>query len=263
MNEPIRNLWAEVQEEKQKLKYKTPSPFPNQEVYYSAEGKLFVRNYSFSYGVSTSFHSQHVDYSPFDYFMSQTAILKYNNSINDNSDISIEVVKFALNGMIRWKGNEALLSMKEDVEEAIDYALDAFFNKGIDALPYIRKAGFQKKWWYSDEIESLTGKERSKRKVAARASINSMAIREEIKEVSDEYRENNFNVFPAMAHLEPNVDYTRPTIVKHGAGLYISTSENKFLRVKQIKANYPNKTQKEVADILGVDPRTVRLYWNK
>lgn len=243
------SLWREAVTE---VWFKTRSPFPDMDYYYSSEPLPQCSNSS----------SQITDISNTEkikqYFLEQIAILLYNNKGFTKEQIET-VISVRL---IHWKGNLKIRDCYRELN------LGEIIDEVLSMEDYTSLINFKKSHhWYGDEIEKLPvnqpGSEwgkRTKAKQRARTDFNANAIREDVEQESDFYRENNHNVFPTKQDLIKATGYSDYQIRTYGKDYYISKKEN----TKQLIANYyrfyPGATQKELAELTGLKLRTIARY---
>lgn len=245
-----------------KAEYRTPSPHPELDLFISPKPEMYVRNYPFESGFYITQNALHRDPGIYEYFHIQAAILKFNNTKNGKG-FTKEVCQRKLEVIARWESNTVLMEKHSvNISDAIKQAVESVYEDDFDYTEILRPIAQLRQRWYGQRIEDLTHKEKIAAKAKARGELNSMVIREDIKDVADDYQLCNYNVKPTASFVVDNTSYSKPTIIKHGRDQIISTKENTSERIKVMRSMYPEYTQSQVADKLDISIRTVRSYWH-
>jgi len=165
--------------------------------------------------------------------------------------------------MISMEGNSQLREGYNRVVDMIDQVVEDLYSGRLDYHSVIAPLGQMRTWMYSNDIEKLRGKAKSVAKIQARSSINAVGIREDLEQVSSDYRMKNYDVLPTIPIMKEEVDYSSGTIKTYGDGLHTSAAINTEKRIECARGFNPDKKQDEIAKILGMSVRTVQRYWNK
>lgn len=250
----MENLYVQIKEIKEKVSlvsFRTKTPYPGEDVYTApGAGLKCYQNH-----ICLEWEKDMDEEIVVDYLAEQVAILGINNT-----GLEREVFKDVLvSRILKWEGNNRVRVYVGRFDHVIEMALDKYYLTPELVTP----EWHFKKMWYAEHIESLKGMEKSEAKAKARAERNAAEYRCEISESSTNYRGRNYDVYPALKHLNDDLTMSRSTIIRHGEGLYVSPAENTAGIMTRIIKDNPYATQWEISMITGKSVSTVERYWGQ
>lgn len=247
------NLFSKWRLAKDNKLFKTRSPYQDIQCYISPIPLPTCSNFSSYLPVNCSMKEI------LDYLEGQVRIVRFNNPEFDKFQVKTLISE----RLAKWKGNAILFKDSYYLNELLENVTENCYNDDEFESKIVME---YTKYWYSDDIESLQGKEDSiskKRKVkqVVRAAAVSENYVKNIRAAADKYSVSNFNVKPTLKILQISMSCSRGTIEKYGKDFYILSGENIMLRVVRARQLYPEYTQQQIADLLEEKKRTIKEYW--
>lgn len=234
--------------------FTTRSPHPEVPCYISPMPLRTVHN-------SSSYLRMDASVSDIKYYLEQQVLrLKSNNP----EHIPYAIKTVMIERIARWECNTVLRRDDYYLGELLDSIIEVCFSE--DCTLTIEYADVTK-YWYSDEIMKMKAdgsksSERAQAKLAARRAVISEGYKDDFRVETYEYKADNYDVLPTVKILSDNTGHSREIINVHGKEFVISQLDNTQQRIQKVREYYPEFTQKKVAEMVGVNIRTVKRNWN-
>jgi hypothetical protein len=250
------NLFAEWNQAMSCTRFKTGSPYPEQDYYYSEEALPMCQN-------TAAFFPDDMPLEEIkEYCIIEAAKIRFNNPGYSAFQIQTVLTYIAYG----WKGNFCLSNNKLIVNKFLREAVDIV--SGSDKYKDFIEFDYRHHW-YGDSVEKTDWKpvkgklsQRVKLKLLLRMEETASKISSNLVLVSKEYQKENNGVLPTVKELSELSGVSPAYVNKLGHGLFVSKAENTKTKVKTIRLQYPDITQQKVADMLGITTRTVKMYWH-